>query len=74
MAILEEEKRLFKRKILFLLVIGMNEIMIHYFKDRSVFGYTVNIIGNSIRIIIGVLIVLSILHYIKEKAIKVEIN
>ena len=74
MARFEHEKRLVKRKILFLLIIAMNEVLIWYMGDKDFFGYKISVIGNWIRVIIIVLIVLSVLYYIKEKAINIEVK
>ena len=71
---LHHEKNLFKRKIIFLLIFLMNEIMIYFMGDKLFFNIKIYDMGYIIRIIIIILVVISILFYIKEKAIKVEVN
>jgi len=71
---LHHEKNLFKRKIIFLLVFLMNEIMIYFMGDELFFNLKIADIGSIIRIIIAILVVISIFYYLKEKAIKVEVS
>jgi len=71
---LHHEKNLFKRKVLFLLVFIMNEIMIYFIGNKLFFNIKISDMGSIIRIVIIILVVFSILYYLKEKAIKVEVS
>ena len=70
----EKEKRLLRRKILFILVLVMNEVMIYFMGDEFFFGYKVKVIGNWIRVVLVIMIIISILFYFKEKALKLEVR
>ena len=70
----ELEKSMFKRKMLFILLAVMNETMIYFMGDKDFLDYKISFIGNITRIILVVLVVFSVLVYLKEKAIKVEVK
>ncbi len=65
----DKEKRLFRRKILFLLVILLNEAMIWFLGDEYFLGTSIARIGSFIRILLAILLLISVGLYIKEKII-----
>lgn len=68
------EKRLFKRKILLILVIIMNEFLIYFLGNEQFLDFKVSMIGNVMRVILAIMIIFSIFGYFKEKTIEVEVK
>jgi len=71
---LEEEKHMIKRTILFILIFLMNEVMIYFMGTKEVLTIKISQIGYWIRIMIAIVFVLSIIHYIKEKAFEINVE
>lgn len=54
--------------------IAMNEALIYFWKDKEFLNFEVGTIGNWIRIALGIMLTISILIYIKDKGIEVEVK